>query len=53
MATKLRAAIPASAPEPTISDTAPDTHDAVTDYDPVTLHRQRHDGWTAERQRIS
>ncbi len=25
--------------------------DPLPDYVPVTLHRQRHDGWTAERQR--
>jgi hypothetical protein len=25
--------------------------DPLPGYEPVTLHRQRHDGWTAERQR--
>ncbi|RYD57241.1 MAG: hypothetical protein EOP60_04385 [Sphingomonadales bacterium] len=30
---------------------APDAADAL-DYTPVTLARTRHDGWTAERQRI-
>jgi len=51
MATRLRATVPPAEPEPTPSDTAPGTHDAVAGYDPVALHRQRHDGWTAERQR--
>ncbi len=40
MATKLRAADPADAAD-----------NPLPDYHPVTLHRQRHDGWTAERQR--
>ena len=26
--------------------------DPLPGYEPVTLHRQRHDGWTAERQRV-
>ena len=56
MATRLHAAVPASEPDAALPDPAtpaqaPDTHEAIADYEPVTLHRRRHDGWTAERQR--
>ncbi len=43
MATKLRAHAAAPVPD--------DDPAHLADYQPVTLHRQRHDGWTAERQR--
>jgi len=48
-----RCSAPAPPPEavPDAPARAEAVPDAVADYDPVTLHRQRHDGWTAARQR--
>lgn len=45
----------ASKPKPTDPTAAPLSSDepvALADYRPVTGQRTRHDGWTAERQRI-